>query len=147
LFLISVLSCFLSTGPAVQAHPETPVPEEPDKAAEIKKLLQERVETLQETVKVLTAQYRAGIGDIGRVLQAQRDLLRATIELSDKPQERITALGNLLKVAEVLVKTTEAMLKAGSAGSSKVDVLQARAFLLEAWIELLREELKAKPRK
>jgi outer membrane protein TolC len=142
-----VLGCLLDTGPAVQAHPEPPAREEPDKAAEIKKLLQERVETLQETVKLLTAQYQAGIVDIGRVLQAQRDLLKATIEFSDMPQERITALRKFLKVAEVLAQTTEAMFKAGSTGSSKVDVLQARAFLLEARIELLREELKAKPRR
>lgn len=144
--LVTVLGWFLCTRPAAQAQSKPPAREQPDKAAEIKKLLRERHAALQEVVRLLMAQYRAGAVGFGRIAQAERDLLKATLDLSDDSKERRAALGEVQKIAAAIVQLTEARFKAGT-GATQADVLQARTVVLEVRIELLREELKAKPRK
>jgi hypothetical protein len=76
------------------------------------------------------------------IFQAERDLLRATVDLDDSPEVRVVALRDQLKMAEEFAKVAEAQLKDGVL--SPADAMQAKALVLEARIELLREELKAK---
>jgi outer membrane protein TolC len=144
-FLVPVLGWFLCTGPAAQAQSKPPARGESDQAAEIKKLLKERRDALQEVVKLLMAQYRAGAAGFVGLAQAERDLLKATLDLSDDPKERRAALEEFQKIAVEIVRLTEALVRVG--GTTRVDVLQARTVVLEVRIELLREELKTKPRK
>jgi outer membrane protein TolC len=139
--LAAVLGCLLCTGGTLQAQPK-PAPKEPDRVAEIRKLLRERRELLQEIMKVLTAQYQQGVIDAGRLLQAQRDLLKANTDLADDPEARRAGLKECLKMAETVAVSAEKLSRAGT--TSKVDALQARAIVLEIRTELLREELKAR---
>jgi outer membrane protein TolC len=117
-----------------------------DKAAELKKLLRERRDTLAEVVKVLQEQYKAGrVMDFAKLAQAQREAAKAALDAADTPKERLAALTDFQKVAEANLRLAEAQVQAGF--GAPTDVLQAKALLLEARIEILREELKAKPAK
>ena len=145
LFLGSLLAYPLIIEATAQAQ-SAPKPQgSPDKAAEIKILLKERQETLKKVVDALVAQYQAGIVDFQSVFHAERDLLRATLDLDDSPETRMAALREQLKMAENFAKLAEARFERG--GVTQVDVLRAKAGVLEARIELVREELKAKPSK
>src|SRR5262249_23061768 len=114
-----------------------------DKAEEIKRLLVERQKTLRAAVDVLMAQYQAGVVDFQRVAQAQRAFLRATLDLPLPPEKRLAALRESRELADATVKVTEARFKRGMV--TQADVLEAQAALLEARIELLREQAKAQP--
>ena len=73
--------------------------------------------------------------------QAQRDALKACVDLYDSSKERIAALRKFLEAVTQMYDMTDAMFKAGQV--TKVAAHQARAIVLEVRIELLREELKA----
>jgi outer membrane protein TolC len=105
-------------------------------------LLKQRHETFRELVEMLVAQYRAGVVDFGRVAAAQRDMLRAAAELEEDAQKRLDALRGVVEIATRVQQGTEDRHKAGIVGQA--DVLQAKAVLLEARIELLREELRSR---
>jgi outer membrane protein TolC len=116
-----------------------------DKAAEIKRLLVERQKTLRAAADVVMAQYKSGQADFQRVAQAQRALLKATLDLPQPLEKRLAALRESRELAAATVKVAEALFEVGKA--SKADVLEAQAALLEARIELLREQGKERPRK
>ena len=136
------LLCAGATAPA-QSKPQSQ--EGSDKAAEIKKLLKERCDLLEEVVAVLSEQYKAGTVDFSKVAQAVLEALRATLDVVDGPEKRVTVLQQHQKIVEVIVQSSEARFKAGLCG--RVELLQAKALLLEVRIELLREQQKAKPHK
>jgi len=144
-FIIFFLLWFLFPGAATQAQPKPDLKRDPDKPAEIKTLLKERHMLLSQVVAQLTAQYQAGKLDFTRLGQAERDLLRATVELEEDLEKRIVLLQEGEKTAKKIVALAEAQLKVGT--TTGVDVLQAKVVLLEVQIELLREKAKVKPRK
>jgi len=115
-----------------------------DKAAEITTLLKERNDMLKKVVEEMTQQYNAGRVPLESVIQAERESLKADLELAKGRREaRIAVLRNVVKNAEELAKTTEGRVNAGIA--SQHQALQAKAFVLEARIDLLREEQGQEP--
>jgi outer membrane protein TolC len=145
LFFISLLIWVLDAGAATQAQPKPEPKEASDKAAAVKTLLKERHMLLSKIVAQVTTQYQAGVTDIARVVQAERDLLRASLELEEDLEKRIGLLREGEKTAKEIVALTEARFKAAT--TTQVDILQAKAVLLDVQIELLRAEGKVKPRK
>jgi len=140
---IAVFAYLLIAGGTARAQPE-PKPEgSADKAAEIKILIKQRREALKTILDLLVAQARTGRGvDFHSVFKTQRELLQATLDLDESPEARMEALRDQLKIAQEFAKLTEAGLEIGTV--SQVDALRAKVGVLEARIELLREELKAK---
>jgi hypothetical protein len=122
-----------------------PAQKTPDRATELKALLREQCDTLSKLVDVLLRYYEIGRVDFARLAQAEREALKATVELDDSPQNPLAALQKVRDMATKVAQVTETRFKSGLC--SEADVLQARAALLEARIELLREELKAQPAK
>jgi hypothetical protein len=115
------------------------------KPEDLNRLLVARHEVLQQTVKVALAQYKAGIVDFTRVVQAERGLLNAGLELPQPPEKRLAALRDFRDLAKNTLEITQARRKAGTV--TDLDVLEAEALLLEAEIALLREQAKARPGK
>jgi hypothetical protein len=114
-----------------------------EKAAAIKSLLKQRHEVLAKVAESLAYQYKnGGAVDYSRVAQAQRDAIKAAVDLADNPNDRVAALQRLLEAARTNEKVIDARTKAGFR-SYETDLLQAKAIRLEAQIELLRAELKA----
>jgi outer membrane protein TolC len=141
ILLLVGLICRANTARAQPEAPQTVA----DKKAEIKTLLKERRDTLQKAVGLLVELYRRGAVDLRSIAQAEREALRATLEVDDGPEARLAALKKYHENAIAVLKFSEEGFKAGR--SSQVEVLQAKAIMLEAKIELLREEVKAKPGK
>jgi hypothetical protein len=79
--------------------------------------------------------------DIGRVFQAERDLLKATVDLDETPEKRLAALEKVQDLAKKIVTIAKARFDSGR--GTEADLLQATAVFLEARIDLLREELKS----
>ena len=115
-----------------------------DKAAEITTLLKERNAVVKKVAAILTEQYNAGMVQLESVIQAERESVKADLDLlaEGRRQARIAVLRNAVMNAENLAKAAEARVNAGRAGSDQA--LQAKAFVLEARIDLLREEQKGK---
>jgi len=90
-------------------------------------------------------QYRAGAVGFTELATAQREVMKASLELEDDADKRKAILQKLKANAEGTVEAAEAKSKAGLA--TQVDVLQAKALLLEVSIEILRAEKKGKPSK
>jgi outer membrane protein TolC len=139
--LAILLVCLLGS-PLVtfgEAQGQQPGPSE--KNEEIKKLLKERHDELTKAVDLLTIQFREGRVKFETLAQAQRDALKASVDLYDSSRERIVALRKFLEAVTQMYDMTNALFKAGEA--NQVAVHQARAIVLEVRIELSREELKA----
>jgi outer membrane protein TolC len=143
--LLIVLATWICTSNSAHAQPAATPEKDKDKAAEIKTLLKERRDTLQEFVKYLVAQAENGRIDFFAVVQAKREALRATLEVDEAPEVRLAALKDYLETAKASLKLAEQGFKAGQV--SQVDALKAKAIVLEAQIELLREESKTKQSK
>src|SRR6516162_7429071 len=67
-----------------------------DRTAEIKTLLKERIALLDDAVKDLTGHYQNGVVEIGVVIEAAREALKAKLELAESPQERVAVVRQLL---------------------------------------------------
>jgi outer membrane protein TolC len=139
---IVVFAYFLITGGIARAQSEQKPPDSPDKATEIKNLLKERRELLKTILDLLVAQAQRGAVNLQSLYQAQRDLLQATLDIANSPEGRIAALKDQLKMAEDFAKFAQDAFERGT--TSKVEALRAKTVVLEARIELLREESKAK---
>lgn len=117
-----------------------------DSSNEIKRLAKERRDLLSEVATQMTKTYVALERiTLQEVVQAERDSLQADLDWFDKPDDRIQAIEKHMKVAESLLKVAKA--KVDGARERGYVVLQARAYVLEVQIELLKEKQKAKPRK
>jgi outer membrane protein TolC len=145
LLLVPVLGCCLYLGARAEEEQKLQPKKDRDRISEIKALRKEKCDTLAKLLEHLQAQYKEGLLDFGRVAQAERDFLKATVDLEDRPDKRLAALKKVLEAANGIAQLTKDRFKNGTC--SEADVLQARAVLLDARIELLREELKSPPRR
>src|SRR5262249_38228127 len=83
--LASVLGCALCLGAGVSEGKGQEQKTDPDRARQLKSLLEERHKTLYELMKDLQAQYRQGTVDFGRVVRAMRELTNAALDLDGSP--------------------------------------------------------------
>jgi hypothetical protein len=144
LFLVALLAGSLRAG-AAQPQPKSNPQGSPDKAAEIKTLLKERHDKLQQGMNLLVAYYKEGkgIGEAEGIFRAQRDLLKVILELHESAEERVAALEKHLMFATSFQELTKA--RAMAMTVRQADVVQAEASVLEARIELLRAQSKINP--
>ena len=113
-----------------------------DKEVELKQLLTQRRDSLDKLFNLLFDQIWIGGGEMTPVLQAQRDLLNANLELCSTHEQRIVVLQKATDKAAKLAKRWETEFT-----GNIIEVEQSKAASLQIRIELLREELKVKPTK
>jgi hypothetical protein len=124
------------------------VQEKSNKGAEINALLKERQTLLEQRLSILTEWWKNGgmglYGPVGyeKVLEAQMDVVQASIDAADTAHRRTAALQKCLETAEAMVKLAEDRFSVGTV--TQIDVLEAKAKLAKVRIELLREEEREK---
>jgi outer membrane protein TolC len=124
----------------------SPVPQakgpSPEEMAELKALCKERVEALQEAYRVKWEEYKAGRATLQVVLELRKELGKAEVDLEEKPEDRITILGNNVKMLKEVEDATKEKFDGGRVTYG--DVQMSKAARLEAEIALQRERMKAK---
>jgi hypothetical protein len=145
ILVLAAVTAGASAGDDKRPLPEPGGARKVQKPADLNGLLVARHEVLRKTVMVALAQYKAGVIDFTRVVQAERGLLKAGLELPQPSEKRLAALRDFRDLAKDTLEITQARHKAGTV--SQLDVLEAEAMLLEAQIALLREQAKARPDK
>ena len=113
--------------------------------AKLEQLQKERIDAFEKIVKILEAQYKVGTTTFAEFVHAQEDLIKAKLEATDKPAERIALLEEQLKIAKGFLKSVEGQYKVGFARVSEADVLRVKARCLTIEIKLTKERDKAKP--
>src|SRR5262249_976333 len=105
-------------------------------SAEVKKLLQARVEVLRKAHETAWAKLKLGPGSLEEILSVLRRLAKAEIEAADGPAKRREAL---LRVFQAAVKLDEAGVKSAKAGlEGPVKFMMIREFRLTVEIDLRR---------
>jgi outer membrane protein TolC len=145
LLVLAAVTAGAAAGDDKRPAPEPGGARKEGKPEDLNRLLMARHEVLQKTVRSLKAQYEGGRIDFGRLVQAQRELLKASLELPQPAEKRLAALRESRDLAETLLKIADGLWKGGR--TLEVDALEAEAVLLEARIALLREQAKARPGK
>ena len=144
LFVLAVTCCCLILGTKAEAQ-KSPTQKSNDLKAELKALRKERQAALAKLVNMAERQYASGRLDFGRFAQAQRELVKATIELEERPEIRIAELEKAHELAKQVEKIAKGRFDAG-ARDSEMEHPHATAVLLETRIELLLEKLKSQTR-
>ena len=143
--LLIALATWICTSNSALAQPAATPEKDKDKAAKIKTLLKERRDTLQKVADIYVEQYKVGVVDFQAVAHFQHEAFRAALEVEEEPEARLAVLKKFHEHAKAVLKYVEDAFKGGRI--NQVDVLKAKAVVLEVQIELLREELKAKQSK
>jgi len=105
----------------------------------IKKLLQKRLEIVIEIHTLLVEGYKVGEVEFRQVAEARMLMLSAQLDLCETKKERVKVHHETVEAAKELLRIVTDLAKAEEVG--QVDVLKAKAQLLEAQIAL--ERLKA----
>ena len=108
---------------------------------DIKSLQKKRSMMLDEVVTICRIQHEQGKIDFDVLAKAQREALKAKLEMAENPKDRIAVLKKMLDHGIEGVERLESRQKMGL-GNYQHDLLQAQAFVLENRIELLKEEQK-----
>lgn len=111
-----------------------------DSAVRLKQLRQKRLETLEKIVPTVTIQYELGSVDFSTWQSAHLALLKARLEMCQNKADRIRVRDEIVQAAEELSDFTRKRVAAGYR-TSKLESLQAEAFLLECQINLEQEKL------
>ena len=122
-------ACLLSAGQPARAQ---------DKEAELKQALLERRDTLEKLYGLVFDQIWIGGGSMSRVVQVERDLLAANLELCSTAAERIAVLEKAQGQAAKVYKRWQSAFT-----GNVVEVQQAKAAYLEIRVQLLREQATA----
>lgn len=116
-------------------------PQVPDKTpaseSEITELLNERVAVLQELTGDSRVAYRSGELTLEALMHAESDLLLARLELAQDGRARIEIREALVKTAQQLEEVAQRKWEA--AEGTRAETLRARAFRLQAQVNLARE--------
>ncbi|MBA4066904.1 MAG: hypothetical protein C0501_25000 [Isosphaera sp.] len=109
----------------------------------IKELQKERLALLRQIADQVVAANKGGQVPLATVLEAQREVIAAELELCGTNKERIAVLEKKVELAREIEKTTARGVEARTV--SGTDLLKAQASRLDAEIEL--EKVKAAPAK
>jgi outer membrane protein TolC len=131
---LAVIGMILFMAAPVHAQVKTP---------EMKKLLKERSELLNEALDIAMAKFKVGSSSIEELQSLEKDALKAALDLQDDPKERLATLRRSVKVAQKIAEIVHAGFLVGK--ETNLSELRARAGVLEARIALLKEEEKQKP--
>jgi hypothetical protein len=116
-----------------------------EKQLELKALLKERRDLLEEAFLLLSVQYREGKVPYWHLAQITRGLLRATLELHADPESRDVAIKKLDTRASENAAVAEALFKGGKVSGTDPD--DAKISCLQIRIERLRFDPKQSPEK
>ena len=105
----------------------------------VKNLLKERLATVTEIDKLVQTAYRSAEVGLDQVHQAKAALLAAQLDLAETKDERIKIHEEMVQQAEEWTKSVVEIAKASQA--TTIDVLKAKAHLLEAQIALERAKV------
>ena len=114
---------------------ETP---EANQTQQLDELLKQRQATLRQLVEVVTKEYRQGVGGFEPVIRATDQLINADLELAKNSKDRLAILQRRVELMEEFVAGVSTKHKVGRA--TQAEVLAARAELLNAKIQLAREQ-------
>ena len=106
------------------------------------RLQDEYLKTLQQAGFQLRADYRAGLTNFVRVVEANQALGEANVDREENRAVRIRTLERMLETSLQTERLLEERLAAGV--SPRVDVLEAKAARLEVEIRLQREKKASK---
>jgi hypothetical protein len=112
---------------------------------ELHKLLQERYNAAVAEMQDRYREFQAGRGTVEVFGETAQRLVRAGLELSDKPADRIALLTDYVALTKEIEKINQARYDAGRIPHA--DLEQARYQRLDAEIQLLHAKRKAKPSK
>ncbi|MBW3543477.1 MAG: hypothetical protein KY476_24765 [Planctomycetes bacterium] len=101
-------------------------------------LQRQRRDVLEQLVGALEARYRAGNASFEALLHARKRALQADLELAVDPQRRIDLRRKQVQILKSLHEEARQRVEIGTEGMHLM--LEAEAALLEAEIELLREQ-------
>ncbi len=111
---------------------------ESDGNSRIKPLQQELIATLNEVVEAANVQKQQARGSATEVLEAQRQVLDATLDAAESNEERVKVLQSILDVQRQL----EAWAKNGHSNGriTTIEVAKAKAARIKAEIALEKEK-------
>jgi outer membrane protein TolC len=98
--------------------------------------MQERLKLAQQEVEVCSALFRNARVDFDAVATAQKNLLKAQLELSTKKAERLAVYERYIKMLEEVAKISQVRVQAGR--GSQLELVRARYLLVDAKIDLER---------
>ena len=110
---------------------------EQDLSMQIKALQRERVETLAKLVAYCKEEFAVGAMRCQEVIDAETDLIRAELDATDKPDERIALLTAHVYSQTQFLKTIEYRRQTETLGLA--NVYRARSMLMSTKIMLLQE--------
>jgi hypothetical protein len=108
-----------------------------EKSDDVKALLKERRELLGEVATDMISNLVKLDLTFSEVAQAERDSFKADLDYFDKPEERIRAIEQHKKAADNLLLRAKQLV--ASARGLTFNVSQAKAYVLEVQIEVLKE--------
>ena len=106
----------------------------------VKTLLKERHATLEMAAKVTNEIFKNGRASFGQVVEANRAMFNAELDLCETDKERVAVLEKMLAEARAYEKTVEVGREVAEV--SYADALKAKADRLE--VEITLERIKAK---
>ncbi len=109
--------------------------------AQLKNLQQDRVEALSKLADIYTTHWRAGLLPFFRLAMVQNELVKAQLELAEKPAERVALLTSDLNRSRDICGIAEARYRVQQ--MSEADCRQQRAVVLDIQTKLWQEEIAA----
>jgi RNA polymerase sigma factor (sigma-70 family) len=101
-------------------------------------LMQKRLKLAQQQVETCQKLYQSAKVDFDALVTARKDLLKAELELSTKKADRLAAHERYVRIMEAWVEIARTRLQ--MARASGLEVLKAQYLLVDAKIDLEREE-------
>lgn len=121
------------------ADPIQPATTTTEKATDpVRALQKERLAAFQAILDVTRGQHETGRATAMEVEAAHSDVLRARLEITESPNERVAICEEAVKSAESRVRMSQAHLDGGH--GDPTDVLRTKVSLLDARIALEREK-------
>lgn len=112
---------------------------------ELTKLLKERYNTAVSEVKELYEMYQRGRGTIDTFTEAAQRLVKAGLEVHEKPADRVTLLTQFVELSKEVEKQAKERFEAGRILSA--DYYRTRYQRIDAEIQLLRARAKIEKKK
>lgn len=124
--------------PQITAKPQVPNATE----SELRQLLLERKQILQNIVDTIEKQYKQGVTDLEQLRQAKINLLLADLDLAKTITERIKIRSQIVQLYKEAEDDIATRVAAGRATGLELE--KAKVARLTAQIELVKEQLAAK---
>ena len=110
--------------------------------AQLKDLLVQRRDILRASTQEIEKAYEADVLSLEQVLESQRELLRAELDLAQTKEQRIAVYRQLAKNLTKHESYVKALYEAERRGGEAFRYHQVKAARMGAEIDLLREQMK-----